>query len=407
MAPLAGRYASLIASICILAIAAIALWSCTTSTLRLRHVYTTSIREAFAHPTPDIASRSLGPLSDLIIQPSSPAMVGVTLASAGVEYSQVASQFMLKVVSASQKLIELANADRMVARAAFTSQYISLEPSDRSLLKSSDSGKIDVYKTDDGLSNGPQYFCVKHASQDEELALSSWPGKRPLPFSFEGMQIAFDPSDLVESVKSQTFFTPEILKRKPMVGLTMIMSPDATDSLVVFRRFREDAGFILFGVTVTDDSVTVRHIVFERDKKPRDMQNAVKALAWNDVGEYDDAEPFHAVPGGLQTIASAEAMGADEVRRNMSVATSVTLPMLRRHGLIVELTPGAVRATTLPTDTNVTSRVVRVKQMMSSPLHTWSAEAAKPLQMLAQNCMAMPVPTGDHIHLSHILKKVR
>jgi hypothetical protein len=401
MAPWAELSCGLVAGLVILAVALLSLWAIVT---RVNAISVST--ETFArNETPGLAEHSLGAMAGRLLnrkmrQPT----MGAMAASESVSYSTFDAAFYLSVVAADSRSARIDAVDVLVARGAFFSRYFRFVPSDRDILEAKTSSNIRVFQVELEPPE-TQTFDIIHIAKDEPVDLSLLKGNRSSPITFQGMRITLGSAmrDPMRIASSPSFQTPETLKRNVLEGLTLIVPRAFDRAFVAFRRFRELNGYIVFSVETTEDRVTVRHIVFKRLQPPNDLVNAIQALGWNEAGEYDDGAFFQSVPLVDGGIAHAEAIGADEIRGAMEVATSVTFRMRRRNATIVEVTPGVVRVTSLPVDTRIESRVARVAPVMSSAAETWAPDPVRPLQMYASNAVALPVPTGDHIHLAETI----
>lgn len=329
--------------------------------------------------------------------------------SKDIAFSPLRTTVMFTVQEATSHRVRIASTGPIVCQACFTADHFSLVPCDADLERAQTRNNVQIFRIVDSGDGTQAFDCmpsVLRRNTGDKLDMKLFEGTPSTAMTMFGVRAVLADDILARQAQGDgDFYTPEPLKRGYLAGVTMLLPSGQDNAIVAFRRFRERSGYILFGVNRTADGVVVRHIVFRRRRAPWDIRMAAISLSWDENGEYgSDVPPFHAVAPGVGGMGkSVEAIHAEELRRNMLVCTSVHVPMARNDSVIVEITPGRVRATSHPVNNLVESRVAQVAPFMSSPHSTWSSHPSRPLQMSVRRSLAIPIPCGDHGSLSRWL----
>ena len=359
--------------------------------------------EKFEAPQfPNGLIQTLGTSATELFNGANSSVAGIVSVANDLTYSPFNASFYLDVDSVNDKTLRLLEPDTLVARNALVNHTFTILPSDEDVRKSKTVRNICVYRLMLPGESDTQSLVVKHASVANTIDFSLWKGRHPPPITFSGIRLGFN----LDEQRSRELYTPEVLKRRILAGVTMVV-PHNRKGVVAFKRFRDTSGYILFAVEAREREVVVRHVVFRVSRPPTQLANAVAALGWNENGEYDESAGFESTPNLPGAISQAETMSVDEMSRAMDVATSVTIPLRRRNATIVEITPGTVRVTSHPVGDGAESKLVRVPPFMSSERSRWTPDPSRPLQMYTENAICFPVPSGDHIHLSKLITQPR
>lgn len=395
---MAPHLRGLVVALVVLAVTLVALWAafCHSSNGKLE------IEKFDAPQFPNGLIQTLGATATELFDGADSSVAGIVSMANDLTYSPFNAAFYLDVVSSNDKMLRLLEPDTLVARNALMNQTFMIFPSDEDVRKSKTVRNIRVYRLMLPDEVDTQAFVVKHASDANTIDFSLWKGRHPPPITFSGIRLGFN----LGEQRSHEFYTPEVLKRRILAGVTMVV-PHNRKGIVAFRRFRDTSGYILFAVEAREREVVVRHAVFRVSRPPTQLANAVAALSWNENGEYDESAGFESTPNLPGAISQAETMSVDEMSRAMDVATSITIPLRRRNATIVEITPGTVRVTSHPVADGAESKLVRVPPFMSSERRRWTPDPSRPLQMYTENAICFPVPSGDHIHLSKLIMQPR
>lgn len=334
---------------------------------------------------------------------------GIASVSRDLSFSTFNESFYLNVAQVDGSTVRLRNADALIARGSFVAPSFQLLASNKDVVKSKSFRNIQIFRVEAPKEfPGTQALVVEHASKSAFIDLSLWAGARSPPTQFGGMRLGYDPAiHVMHLVDQETprFRTPDVLKRKLLAGVTMVV-PGDRKALVAFRRYRESSGYILFQVQTTDRDVTIKHVIFRRNQRPSDFSNAIAALEWNEAGEFDVAS-FRSTPREIGAVSRVETLTVDEACSAMDIATSITIPLKRRDATVVEVTPGRVRVTSHPVGESAESRVVSAAPFMAGHADRWLPNPSRPLQMYVRNALCFPVPVGDHTHLSDTLRGQR
>jgi len=381
------------------------IWDCR----RSGHSWDIRRRTSVGTTIPQALQVSLSATAVDLLRTANMSVSGIASVSSDLSFSTFHESFYLNVVQVDGSFVRFRNADALVARGSFVAPHFKLIASYKDVIKSKSFRNIQIFRVEPPKEfPGTQVLAVEHASKSAYVDLSLWAGARSPPTQFEGMRLGYDPRAHVMHLVDQetpSFRTPDVLKRKILAGVTMFV-PGDRKALVAFRRYRESSGYILFLVQTTARDVTIKHIIFRRNQRPNDLNNAVASLEWNEAGEFDVAS-FQSTPRELGAVSNVETLTVDEACSAMDVATSITIPLKRRDATVVEVTPGRVRVTSHPVGDNAESRVVAAAPFMAGNRDRWLPNPSRPLQMYVRNAVCFPVPAGDHIHLSDTLRGQR
>jgi hypothetical protein len=311
----------------------------------------------------------------------------------------------LSIKHASQTAIVAVNADIVVARGLMVTQYFCMHATAAGLRRNTNphSRTVHVYRADGG---SDQTFGIAHTTRDTHMDLTHLAAGRRPPMAFKGVRIDGDMRAHLHG-PTGAFATPELLKRHALAGVTLVMGAHESECSVAFRRFRARDGYIAFRAELDrqQGTVTVRHATYADGAPPRQPLNAMRGLEWTDDGEYE-VPSFHATVAEPSGIGKAEALSADELRRSMTNATSVTIPLeARPYRLVVaEATPGRVRVSALGVDGTVCARMIHIENLMSGDSKRFSSSTTAPLQILVDSGSAVAAPVGDHLHFAHAVE---
>ena len=369
----------------------------------VRGSHTDKQLEHFGSQITDAMVVVLGTASQALVVDADLSLAGqvrVVAAPNPLSFSVFEINVPLRVITASSDRVRLVDASELVARAHFAADNFTLHAvADdlTSMVMLDNKPGVAVYAM--SAASHEQVLGIQNISQAGTFDMSKLVDNQRFAIKMCGVRVSLDPAVHVHSVmQSPAFITPEILKSRALAGITLILSSGSPSCTAMFRRYKEEDGYILARADVSDNGVTVRYACFKRGVPPRFVSTAEKALDWNSKGQYE--ESVSATPAIQGGIAQTETMSAEEIYASAVTLSSVYIPIsTAKRVCLVEVTPKCVRVTTKPGDRLMEARMVQVPTMMSEPSSTFQADAAKPLQMLVRGGAAIACPVGDHIHL--------
>ena len=458
--------------------------------------------ERFTNSVDSTCSIVLGSAADSLTIGADDSSPGELEIAASDSHRLVLEEFersdVMRLLSATSTRVNLDDPGRIVAQGLFVTPFFTMHATDAGVLKRESRHRPSAVPTIYSLEDrGDQPLGITHTTRDTPFELANLVSPHGPLIPFKGVRVGGRVHQHAHTPGTD-FFTPELLKRRALAGVTIVMSPGQSRCTAIMRRYKnERKGFVLFAAwceteranpsivkpppsymveatgdraggniqairdasladvaakcdaagaecvgfsyrseskvgilkrtegldrsyTPSDDwqfyakgsieqepraatSVSIRHVVFRDDAPPKLVANAVRALGWDDNGEFESDE-FHAV---VSDISKSEAMSADEIRAAMRTAVSVRVPIRLQDDdtVVAEVTPGVVRVSAFGArGVAPRSRIARVEDMMRDTSE-FASDPSTPLQLaVAGTGTVLCLPTGDHIRLAEVLR---
>ena len=333
------------------------------------------------------ATASLGAAAGTLMRESDRSVTGIAMVDSTLGYAEFRTRARLAIESVSASEIRLSDAGDLLARGAFIGKHFVLKPDD--VPSESTNGSTRSYRVRAGRG---RTMSVKHTA-NHPFDFTPYIGGLTPSIEFLGARAVIDTDAYPVKVNElRAFATPEILKRRPLAGVTIVAPLTATQAVVRFRRYEQNEyGVVLFCVETRDDGASVLVKYAETDARAieRESDASARLMAWD----------------GVAPLALASRAEGSDVSPRATSAVAVLVPTEHRHShVIVEVTPGMLRVTGAPISQTPESYAVRVDPLMSAPAERWASHPSHPLQMAVQNAAAFPFPIGDHVRLSEVLR---
>lgn len=324
---------------------------------------------------PAASTRSIGSRASVLLKDADASVSGVLSVSASLAYTPFRVTHALRVASARRDSIRLYDADTLIAHGAFSSAQFQLSASPRSVVEAgrirSDlhtaGGSVRVFRARP-MGHTREFRVTHTASPAIDFAIRR---DGPITVALDGIRAAIDLDEYPPVLVAPRFWTPEVLKRDSMIGMTLVVPMSGQPGIVALRRYRKSSGAFLLSV------------------EPRGRTSVVikQARCHVSIGHAHDA---------------ASVLGWRSPERVQDAVEAVVSMQSPFSFMIISVTPGEIRVTAV--GQSLESHMFTVP-MMRMPTSYFAPHPSHPLQLANWNAYALPFPAGDHMHLASVFSK--